>query len=219
MSDDADVPMRPVRRLPDLLGLPPQVVAVERAIDELVFDFRRHPFIHRVEHSLHVHLYSLLLNQVELADRCPIGKTGYVTSLVHKEWPETRHRRARRRGSFDLAVLAPAQLEVASVQQFMDGKIAPPIVIECGLGYDDAHLRRDAQKLLHSRVAHPYLIHFSFKRSTKQRAVEALIVELQPQIKVAYVHHDIANKKVYLKGLDEPAVSEWLEPSAPDGSS
>jgi hypothetical protein len=69
----------------------------------------------------------------------PIGDSGFKTQLIHKEWPEARPRRKldltadRRRGSFDLVVLAPSQLDRTALEQFRAGRIDAPIVIELGL--------------------------------------------------------------------------------------
>ena len=91
----------------------------------------------------------------------PIDDSGFKTQLIHKEWPETRPRKKpelmvdRRRGSFDVVVLAPSQLEKATLEQFTVGRIDAPIVIELGLGYWNDHLSGDREKLTNSRVQHP----------------------------------------------------------------
>ena len=223
MTDDLDtVPLVPRRTLPPTVAAPAPgdpwvgkaVTAVEAAIDELVDDFRRNPFVHRVEHSLHVQLFGLLMQQGVLRERCQIGKTSFVTGLIHKEWPETKPRKSEsgnvhRRGSFDLAVLAPSQLEaVQTLDQFIYGTIAAPIVIELGLGYQDEHLGGDEIKVLGSQVQHPYLVHFSRIKSRKQQATEALVNRLKPPIKVAYVHHDIEAGEVRFRNLGGPAIED-----------
>ncbi|MEO6470472.1 MAG: hypothetical protein ABIO14_01580 [Aeromicrobium sp.] len=115
----------------------------------------------------------------------------------------------RRRGFFDLAVLAPSQLEaVQTLDQFIYGTISAPIVIELGLGYQDDHLSGDEIKVLGSQVQHPYLVHFSRVKSRKQQATEALVIHLQPPIRVAYVHHDIEARTMRFKGLDGPAIED-----------
>ena len=94
------------------------VKAVEASITKLVDEFRAQPFIHRVEHSLHVRLMQLLSEWEHLRGWYPIDDSGFKTQLIHKEWPETRPRKKKpelivdkRRGSFDVVVLAPSQLE------------------------------------------------------------------------------------------------------------
>lgn len=228
VTDDLDTAPPILRTLPATVEAPAPgdvwvgraVSAVEAAIDELVEDFRLNPFVHRVEHSLHVQLFSLLMQQEVLHERRRIGKTSFFTGLVHKEWPETKPRTSvtgsvRRRGSFDLAVLAPSQLEaVQTLDQFIYGTIAAPIVIELGLGYQDDHLGGDEIKVLGSQVQHPYLVHFSRVQSRKQQATEALVNRLKPPIKVAYLHHDIDARKVRHKGLDGLAIEDWADDTA-----
>ena len=94
------------------------VNAVEASITTLIDEFLAQPFIHRVEHSLHVRLMQLLSEWEHLRGWYPIDDSGFKTQLIHKEWPETRPRKKkselivdRRRGSFDVVVLAPSQLE------------------------------------------------------------------------------------------------------------
>src|SRR5690348_4298111 len=62
---------------------------VEECIDRLVASFQRDPCIHRVEHSLHIQLFNMLAESAELGGAPhPIGRTGFSTGLIHKEWPE-----------------------------------------------------------------------------------------------------------------------------------
>jgi hypothetical protein len=86
-------------------------------------------------------------------------RAAFLTQLLHKEWPEFIPRkkagepmRALRRGSFDLAVLAPSQLRAATLKQVEDGPIDAPIVIELGLDYGPVHLQGDLDS---SRTAPP----------------------------------------------------------------
>ena len=46
-----------------------------------------------------------------------------------------RGKTVERRGLFDIVVLAPAQFEKVTLEQFLQGQIEPPIVIEVGLDY------------------------------------------------------------------------------------
>jgi hypothetical protein len=125
------------------------VRAVDASIMELADEFRVHPFLHRVEHSLHARLIQLLGEQGHLGGRYPIGESGFLTQLIHKEWPETTPRKKadqsgdRRRESFDIAVLTPGQLRQATCEQCAAGRIAAPIVIELGLNYSGRHLAGD----------------------------------------------------------------------------
>ena len=85
----------------------------------LVTTFLERPFLHRVEHSLHAELWSLLKQEPELGGEWPLKDGRTLTQLVHKEWPETCPRSLadgleRPRGLFDLAILCPHQLAQAS---------------------------------------------------------------------------------------------------------
>lgn len=203
------------RPLPAAIPVPPpedpwlkrMVPRVELAIDDLVRSYARHPFLHRVEHSLHAQLYKLLTAIPELDETYELGSTGYRTGLVHKEWPETvgrpskaKNGRPARRGNFDLAILAPSQLPaVSSLDQFTRGTIAAPIVIELGLGYDEEHLTGDIEKLESSQVPHPYLVHFSHVRSSKHALTERAVLGLKPPLQIAYVRHEIDTGRVHRK--------------------
>ena len=191
------------------------VEAVEASITKLIDEFQAQPFIHRVEHSLHVRLMQLLSEWEHLRGWYPIGDSGFKTQLIHKEWPETRPRKKkpeltidRRRGSFDVAVLAPSQLEIATLEQFTVGRIDAPIVIELGLGYWNDHLRGDREKLANSRVQHPYLVHLSRMPSGYQEETEDIIAGIEAPTQIAYVHHDLEQKKVYVRYLGSPEITQ-----------
>jgi hypothetical protein len=137
-------------------------VLVEQAIDQLVLEFVELPFLHRVEHSLHCELYSLLTSNrtlgrpYELVDETPI-------QLVHKEWPETTPRPGKngRRGNFDLVVLDPSAVAEATTADYEAGRIAPAVVIEVGLNYGKKHLLADLAKLSNSAPPRAYLVHLA----------------------------------------------------------
>ena len=124
---------------------------VDDATNELIDVFRATPYLHRVEHSLHLHFYELLVGTKYFAGLYPIGNTGEETQLIHKEWPETRPRPDKGgRGNFDFAILAPEQLAQARPDQFAGGHIEAAIVVEIGLNYDYDHLAGDHKKLVDS---------------------------------------------------------------------
>src|SRR5215831_3986048 len=140
------------------------VSLVEDTIGSLVDMFVSAPYRHRVEHSFHAELISELRKHEQLSASVEIGTSGFTTQLIHKEWPETvvridRGKTVERRGLFDIVVLAPAQFEKVTREQFMQGRIEPPIVIEVGLDYGLKHINGDIDKLRTSNVPHPYLIH------------------------------------------------------------
>jgi hypothetical protein len=191
------------------------VDAVESSIAKLIDEFRVQPFIHRVEHSLHVRLVQLLSEWETLRGWYPIGGSGFKTQLIHKEWPETTPRKKepelivdRRRGSFDVVVLAPSQLEEATLEQFTVGRVDAPIVIELGLGYGEEHLRHDLAKLTNSKVQHPHLVHLSRMPSGYRNATEGFIDGIKAPIQIAYVHHDLERGEVYSRHLGSPAITK-----------
>lgn len=191
------------------------VKAVEASITKLIDEFRAQPFIHRVEHSLHARFMQLLSEWDHLRGWYPISDSGFKTQLIHKEWPEARPRKKkpelivdRRRGSFDMVVLAPSQLEEATREQFTVGRIDAPIVIELGLGYWNDHLRGDREKLANSQVQHPYLVHLSRMPSGHQEETEVIIAGIEAPTQIAYVHHDLEQRKVYVRYLGSPEITQ-----------
>ena len=191
------------------------VPLVEDAISSLVDRFVSAPYLHRVEHSFHAELISELRKHDKLRACVEIGASGLTTQLIHKEWPETvvrggRGKTVERRGLFDVVVLAPAQFEQVTLEQFLQGRIEPPIVIEVGLDYGLKHINGDIDKLLTSNVPHPYLIHLS-RIGPRVEAVEDRINGIAtsaPRLQVAYVHHGTGG--VAVKRLNDSAVSPQL---------
>ena len=191
------------------------VSLVEDAIGSLVDTFISAPYLHRVEHSFHAELISELREHDKFRTCVEIGASGLTTQLIHKEWPETvvrvdRGKTVERRGLFDIVVLAPAQFEKVTLGQFLQGRIEPPIVIEVGLDYGLKHIDGDIDKLLTSKVPHPYLIHLS-RIGLRVEAVENRINDIAtfaPGLQVAYVHHGAGS--VAVKRLNDSAVSVEL---------
>jgi hypothetical protein len=187
------------------------VPLVEDAIDSLVDTFVSAPYLHRVEHSFHAELISELRKHEKLRACVEIGTSG-LTQLIHKEWPETvvrgdRGKTVERRGLFDIVVLAPVQFKEATLEQFLQGRIEPPIAIEVGLDYGLKHLDGDIDKLRTSQVQNPYLIHLS-RIGPRDKAVEDRINEIAASaapLRVAYVHHGPGG--VAVKRLNDSAVS------------
>jgi hypothetical protein len=151
------------------------VWAVERAINDLVDEFTKFPYMHRVEHCLHTRLVQLLRHQWPIGGTFALGNTGAQTQLVHKEWPATRAFPGRRRGSFDVAILSPQVVsDCQDLQAFSQGLLPASIAIEVGLNYGVGHLSDDEAKLAHCRVPAAYLLHFVRSRSLNQREREVL---------------------------------------------
>jgi len=181
---------------------------VEQSIDRLLQEFVECPYLHRVEHSIHVQLISIMLSHQELAQRVPLGDNLAVTQLVHKEWPESVAREGNRRGSFDLAVLSPKLLRgCPSIRVFRGGHLHAPIVIEMGLDYDAEHLAGDAKKLLNSKPKHGYLIHF-VRELPREPATEQIILGIEAKfgIKTAYAWR--AGGQTIFKRINDLTISE-----------
>lgn len=177
----------------DSAWLAAATTAVETVLDDVVTEFVARPYLHRVEHSLHAELYLRLKSQAALRGQFSL-RTGEMTQLVHKEWPETRPDRSPgasgKRGAFDLAVVSPEGLASASLEQFRQGRIAAPIVVEVGLDYGQKHLEQDGKKMLDSGVRAAFLLHLSRVRDLDTKAIEAYATAPPGHLRVAYVHHD-----------------------------
>lgn len=201
-----------VNRIPapaiDNLWMRNAKAAVEQAITNLVDEFTRHPYLHRVEQSLHTRLHQLLKDQPEFAGDATIGATGWQTQLVHKEWPETVAEVGHARGRFDLAILAPQQLKRATLEHFRQGRIDAPIVIEIGLNYGFEHLQQDHVKLLQSRVRLPYLVHLSRVRITDEQKTRDMILHPHAPIQTAYVHHAAKGTAFGVKHLADSEIRQ-----------
>lgn len=159
---------------------------LEHTLDQLVHEFIEFPYLHRVEHSLHARLFSMLSGQPHFARLFPLADRRVLTQTVHKEWPETVAREGRKRGNFDIAILAPTQLALSSVDDFRDGRIAAPIVLEMGLDYDAAHLAADEEKLINSAVHYPYLAHF-LRNCYPDERIDRILLEPSGNIRSVYV--------------------------------
>jgi hypothetical protein len=154
-----------------------QVVRDE--VNAFVLRFARHPYRHRVEHSLHAELFEVIAIGLgagfadEPQVRIDAGMPGraYLTTPVHKEWPLFVGR--KRRGNVDLAILTPQHLEGLTIANFHNGLTPADIGVEVGLDYDFGHLRRDSEKLERSGLRNWFLVHLDRKRH-RQRTVEEL---------------------------------------------
>ena len=204
-------------RIPDLL--PPSVeddwvaqarVAVDRAIEQVVKAFSEEPYLHRVEHSLHVVLHAALKAQPHLDGTYAIGTTKRRTQLIHKEWPETRPgEEGAPHGKFDIGIIAPSQLKAATLDQFRAGRINAALAIEVGLDYGYRHLKQDHDKLLNSEVPAPYLLHLSRLRVTDQVVTEDLLVNARAPLCTGYAHIDPKTGKIRIKRPSDNAVSDY----------
>ena len=189
----------------DVSWLTSATKAVEVVLEDVVTEFLARPYLHRVEHSLHAELYHRLKDQADLRGEFPL-RTGELTQLVHKEWPETRPDvspgASGRRGAFDLAVVSPEGIAAATLEQFRQGRIAAPIVIEVGLDYGQKHLQDDGKKLLDSGVQAAYLLHLSRVRDANAEAIERYVKDPPGHLRIAYVHH-VPNRGTRCKRLDD----------------
>jgi hypothetical protein len=183
----------------------------EVCIDELVLEFLRIPYLHRVEHSIHTRMYAILINQPHFDWHFPLAKEGMVTQAIHKEWPESipRPEKGNRRGNFDLAILSPGQLSNCNLQDFSCGRLAPPIAIEMGLNYCEGHLAADAEKLLNSKIRHGYLVHL-IRELPHDPSIDQTIARLREEktIKVAFARFERGRK--FVKFLSDQEIHESI---------
>lgn len=179
--------------------------ATEESIDALVSEFIRHPYLHRVEHSIHCRLFELMADRAPLHDELHFGR--WVTQPIHKEWPEyvPRPEKGNRRGNFDLVVLSPDVVSPAGLGEFRNGTIRPSIVIEMGLDYRYGHLSGDVSKLRNSVIRDSYLIHLVREGVPDDYpAVERLLLDCG--FKTAYVRH--TGDRVRFKLIGDAAIRE-----------
>ncbi len=195
---------------------PLDAVWIERAmriteicINELVREFLELPYLHRVEHSIHTRLYSILRIQPHFDRHFPLAEGGMLTQPIHKEWPETipRPEKGNRRGNFDLAILSPGQLATCSLRDFKNGRLAPPIAIEMGLNYDEGHLSLDAEKLLNSHIQHGYLIHL-LRELPHDSTIDETIDRLRAESTIRIAFARIERSRKFLKLLDDSVIQE-----------
>ena len=202
----ADVP-QPALEPADSAWIERAMRITQVCIDQLVLEFLDLPYLHRVEHSIHTRLYSILRNQPHFDRHFPLAVGGMLTQSIHKEWPETipRPEKANRSGNFDLAILSPGQLRTCTLDSFSNGRPAPAVVIEMGLNYKEGHLTLDAEKLLNSRVLHGYLVHL-VRDKPHESTIDQTIDRLPSEgtIKVAFARVERGRK--FLKLLDDPGI-------------
>ena len=183
------------------------IFLVEHSIDQLLREFLANPYSHRVEHSIHARLFTILTSHTHFQQACPFHGGHFLTQPVHKEWPETRHRPDVRRGNFDLAILSPGSLVSATPDTFCKGLIAAPIAIEIGLDYGVGHLADDQDKLLHSRVPHGYLLHLTRVGADDARVTEIVEAPGSGSIKAGFARITPSNK--FVKFVGDAKIREW----------
>jgi len=219
VSTDVLEPVQLVTKAPSVVPIKPNdsdTEWIERArqitelcINELVQEFVELPYLHRVEHSMHARLYSLLRDQPLFDRHFPLARGAAYTQPVHKEWPETiaRPENEGRRGSFDLAILSPSQLFESSLKNFTLGLLDAAVVIEMGLNYRDSHLRQDGEKLINSNVRHGYLVHL-VREQGHEKAIDDTLASLRGSatIKVAYAR--VSGGQRFLKRLGDEEIIE-----------
>lgn len=186
---------------------------LETAIDSLIDNFIKEPYLHRVEHSMHCELHGMLSVHRSLQGTPLLQGSNPQrrTGLIHKEWPETKARPESqgRRGNFDLAILSPTSIEGSSVDEFTRGMIRPNFVIEMGLNYGQQHLENDERKITNSgHESNGYLVHLwqPHKGITPASLGELQHWCSQTTCKVAAAVF-VGNNRVFLKHLDESTLA------------
>jgi hypothetical protein len=95
------------------------------------------------------------------------------------------------------------------METFRRGRLAAPIVIEMGLDYDAAHLAKDAQKLLDSRIFRGYVVHLS-RGILRDRNVEQIIANLEKQTGIRTAYASIHATGAAYKLIRSVQIEEFL---------
>ena len=163
---------------------------------------------------MHMRLYDLLRSSFDdFAKTFHIGDDLGATQLVHKEWPETfaRPEKNNRRGNFDLVVLSPNLLATCqTIEEFREGRLQAPIVVEIGLDYDVHHLAKDARKLINSRPFRGYLVHLT-REIARDPEVEQIIVNLEERTGIRTAYACIDGTRTVHKFVQKPRIEEGLQ--------
>lgn len=187
---------------------------LEAAIDSLINNFISEPYLHRVEHSIHCELYSMLSVHRSLQGIYSIGDSSWKTGLIHKEWPEkTRRPERTKRGNFDLAILNPNNILQSTIETFSSGKIDPDFVIEMGLNYRLNHLVDDKDKFSNSGLAHNgYLVHLwqPCRGITSNDLAELIRWSSNTKANLAAAVYD--GNRIYRKHLADSKLTELHKP-------
>lgn len=189
------------------------IAVVEHTIDEFIKKFIQFPYLHRVEHSLHIDLFQMLALNPALGGRYPFCGDSEITHCIHKEWPTepspNSNPQEGKRGNFDLAVLSPGKIAACSAAAFKEGRITPEIAIEMGLNYNIKHLEDDLKKILEYGVGHGYLIHLVRDKAgdIAQDEVFRIMVEHGPRVKTAYAR--VQGGQATYKLLADKELKQW----------
>jgi hypothetical protein len=188
--------------------------AVENSIDNLIKQFIKFPYRHRVESSIHTELFHIMKDETDLSNDITLADNT-KTQLVHNEWPSI----GIVKGNYDFAVLTPEILlkDCPNNDIFSRGKINVPIVIELGLNPPDSyHLTNDKKKIIDNKIHAGYLIHL-LRDKSENTADESIIIDTSNlSIKTAYAL--VNNKKIRYKYVNDTRIIEtttaaWMPPS------
>jgi hypothetical protein len=97
------------------------------------------------------------------------------------------------------------------IEDFREGRLAAPFVIEVGLDYDIHHLARDARKLINSRPHRGYLIHLT-RSMPRDPDVEQIVLNLERETDIRTAYVCINGESVVQKQLHATALVEELLP-------
>ena len=161
----------PIPRLLDQTNAMPEGIVnrLDEQVDAFLDDFIANPYAHRVEHSIHIDLFSRIATHEEVVAQRVEIQNGHMSQLVHKERPEpSRIGKSTRRGSHDIALLPPCK---PSPEQFCLGFIRPFAAFELGLNYDVAHFDKDVFTLHYAKLPASYVIHLARTEAPNQERV------------------------------------------------
>lgn len=175
------------------------VESIDKAINDLVLEFTKLPYKHRREHSIHCELFHKLASDPHFA---PFDTGSFSTQPIHKEWPEyiSRPEKGNQRGNFDMCIITPESFKGASLDDFINGRIKPSIVIEFGLDYGYDHLIGDMHKLDNSGIEHSYIVHLSRPEAQYYDYNKTEDLILSAPFKCAYARLDAVSTHYKLLG-------------------
>ena len=145
---------------------------LDDCVNRFISEFARMPFRHRVEHSVHCELFTILNDafgnlRIQIAGNKQTG-------LVHKEWPEPKlFGRRTRKGSMDIAVLPPTN-ETVELEAFQKGLVKPVAGFELGLNYGIEHFEKDLATLRNAELDHSYLIHLTHSEHNQDEVIDMI---------------------------------------------
>ncbi len=131
-------------------------IIISKAIEEFCIDFVNNPYLCYTEHGIHAYFYSNLYNTIP-RDQKYVYVRDKKMCIIQKEYPTNHNLGKSKRQNWDIAVIAPEQINTNSLYDFL--KLDS--VIEFGLNEPLDHLKDDLERLSHqeANVRNKYVVH------------------------------------------------------------